>query len=202
MLTRLREVTPWAVGVLIPPGWDTRYVECFGSTLEEVYAEGLNSFETKLRSAGLPLEDLPGPRVMPIDGEPAERAKLSLQLVKGGFLGEKLGPPSRDPELVQLFFESVANGLDDEAAPNGGGTIQWDFTDFEPWHIVVANGSTRAVPGRSESADATLRMRFEDFVDLAAGREDPRRLATRLRVRPRGNLLWLWRAREMFPGRR
>ena len=29
------------------------------------------------------------------------------------------------------------------------GTIQWDFPDAEPWHVVVANGSTRAEPGRA-----------------------------------------------------
>ena len=33
------------------------------------------------------------------------------------------------------------------------GTIQWDFADAEPWHLVVANGDTRFEPGRARVAD-------------------------------------------------
>ena len=57
----LREVIPWTAAVLVPPRWDRRYTEVFGFTLEEIGAEGASSLETKLRSAGLPMEDLPGP---------------------------------------------------------------------------------------------------------------------------------------------
>ncbi len=57
----LREVIPWTAAVLVPPRWDRRYTEVFGFTLEEIGAEGASSLETKLRSAGLPLEELPGP---------------------------------------------------------------------------------------------------------------------------------------------
>ena len=57
-----------------PAGWDTRYVECFGFTLEQVYEEGARSFEAKFRAAGLPIESLPGPQIMPMD-MPAARAR-------------------------------------------------------------------------------------------------------------------------------
>ena len=46
----------------MPPGWDERYVTVFGSTFDEVGVEGLTSMTTKLRSAGLAVETLPGPR--------------------------------------------------------------------------------------------------------------------------------------------
>src|SRR5919199_6673486 len=55
----LREVIPWAMAVFVPPGWDERYIECFGSTLEEVFTAGAASLESKLRAAGLAAEDLP-----------------------------------------------------------------------------------------------------------------------------------------------
>ncbi|MGH2757206.1 MAG: ribonucleotide-diphosphate reductase subunit beta, partial [Actinomycetota bacterium] len=42
-------VMPWASGVFIPPNRDRGYVECFGFTLEEIFAFGMRSFETKLR---------------------------------------------------------------------------------------------------------------------------------------------------------
>ena len=75
----------------------------------------------------------------------------------------------------------------------------WEFADAEPWHVVVANGSTRHVRGRVESPTVTFRSRWEDFVDTVAGREDPRRMFATRRLRLRGNYLWLWRARDMFP---
>src|SRR5215213_7268840 len=63
----LRDVLPHTVGVFAPPNWDRRYSECFGFTLEEIYEEGARSFESKMRAAGLPIEDLPGPLLYPID---------------------------------------------------------------------------------------------------------------------------------------
>ena len=63
----LREVLPYSAGVFIPPGWDRRYAECFGFTLEEIYAEGGRSFESKLRAAGMPVESLPGPIPYPFE---------------------------------------------------------------------------------------------------------------------------------------
>ena len=45
----------------------------------------------------------------------------------------------------------------------------------------------------------TFKSRYEDFVDIIAGRVDPKRMLLRGRYRARGNLRWLWRAREMFP---
>jgi len=193
----LREVIPWTIAVLAPPGWDRRYTEVFGATLEDVGGEGVSSLETKMRSAGLPLEELPGAPVLPLPGlTPRDRAERGLRLAEAGFIGEKVGPPSRDPELVQLFFESVAAGIDqDRAVP---GTFQWDFEDFEPWHVVVANGDTRAVRGATPDPDARMRCRFEDWVDVAAARTSPGKLAVRGRLRPAGDMRWLWRARRMF----
>ena len=45
----------------MPPGWDERYITVFGATYDEVGVEGLRSMTTKLRSAGLAIETLPGP---------------------------------------------------------------------------------------------------------------------------------------------
>src|SRR5437763_9626388 len=62
----LREVMPLSVGVFVPPNWDRRYVEVFGSTIEEGYLQGMQSFESKMRAAGLALEELPGAPPLPI----------------------------------------------------------------------------------------------------------------------------------------
>ena len=63
----IRDVMPYSLAVFIPPNWDRPYTECFGFTLEEIYNEGARSIEQKLRSAGLPLESLPGPSCFPLD---------------------------------------------------------------------------------------------------------------------------------------
>jgi hypothetical protein len=194
----LRQVMPWTINVLVPPGWDERYIETFGFTMEDLGEQGAISLETKLRSAGMPLEELPGPPVMPLGGSPRERAVRGRALSKAGYLGEKTGPPSRDPKLVQMLFESVAGGLDIDAA-RGPGSIQWDFFDLEPWHVTVANGSTRAARGAVDNPTVRFEVAFEDFVDIVAGRRDPRKLMLRGRFRPRGDLRWLFKSRKMFP---
>ena len=194
----LREVIPWTASVLAPPNWDMRYVECFGFTLDDIGEEGALSLETKMRSAGMPIDELPGPPVFPIEGTPRERSQRGRRMVRAGYLGEKVGPPSTDPDDMSLFFEVVASALQADHASEPG-TIQWDFRDAEPWHVVVANGSTRAQRGTADAPRVRLQTSFEDFVDVIARREDPKRLVARGRLRPRGDLRWLWRSRGMFP---
>ena len=194
----LREVIPYTAAVLVPPGWDLRYVECFGFTLEQIGYEGVTSFEAKMRSAGMPLAELPGPPVFVPGIPPEERVRLGQTLVRSRVFGEKLGPPERDEETMSALFRFVSQGLDTSKAP-GPGVIQWDFSDAQPWYVTVDNGSTAAVQGRAAEPTVTFRSRYEDFVDIIAGREDPKRMLLRGRYRLRGNLRWLWRAREMFP---
>jgi putative sterol carrier protein len=113
-------------------------------------------------------------------------------------LGEKTGPPQRDPETVELLFDVIKRSIDTSAAPNGGTTIQWDFKDADPWHVTIDNGSTRAEKGRLENADLVLRARFEDWVDVVAQRQDPRISIATGKLRPKGSLRNLWRMRKLF----
>ncbi|MGI8585078.1 MAG: ribonucleotide-diphosphate reductase subunit beta, partial [Thermoleophilaceae bacterium] len=78
----LREVLPWTAAVLIPPGWDRRYTECFGFTLEDISEEGATSLAAKLRAAGLPIEELPGAPPMPLEMTPREQGERGLDLVR------------------------------------------------------------------------------------------------------------------------
>src|SRR5918992_250870 len=104
---QLRAVTPVSLAVFVPPGWDTRYVECFGFTLEQIYEEGARSFEAKFRAAGLPVEELPGPQVMPMDMAPRERAGRGLAMLRAGYLGPRNGEPARDPGPLANLFDSI-----------------------------------------------------------------------------------------------
>jgi hypothetical protein len=197
-LALLREVVPYSVGVFVPPNWDRSYTECFGFTLEEIYAEGTQSIWTKLRTAGFTDDEITSALRVEPGLTPRERAERALVFVRAGYVGEKTGPPSTDPELMKLFFDSVRLAVDPRQSPPQPLTIQWDFADAVPWHLRVDNGATSVEQGRAETPDVTLRCRFEDWVDVAAGREDPRLAMLRGRIRPRGSVKSLWRMRNLF----
>ena len=74
----LREVTPYTLAVFIPPGWDRPTPSASASRSRRSTTEGARSLETKLRAAGLPLESLPGPPVMPLELPLPERAERGL----------------------------------------------------------------------------------------------------------------------------
>jgi hypothetical protein len=194
----LREVLPMTVGVFVPPNWDMRYIECFGSTMLEVYEQGMTSLEQKLRSAGCALEDLPGPPPIPLSLSARERSQRAIALMKAGIFGEKTGPPKRDPETVGLLMDFISRVVNTEASPEGGAKIQWDFTDTQPWHLVIDNGSTRAVQGRLEDPDLTFRCGFETWTDVVAGREDARLSIAKLKLRPRGDMRLLLRMPKLL----
>src|SRR3954468_22825161 len=193
----VREVTPYSLAVFIPPGWDRSYTECFGFTLEEIYTEGARSFEQKLRSAGLPLESLPGPSVLPLEMSARERAEYGLAMLRAGFIGPPNGAPPRDPAALELLFTSIARAVDHRSAPAGPFVVQWEFPDAEPWHVRVDNGATTAAAGRAPHVDVELRVRYEDWVDLVARRLDPRRALATGRLRAKGSPRALWAARGL-----
>src|SRR5215212_4009929 len=194
----LREAIPEMVAVFVPPNWNLDYVRVFGFEIEDIFKEGMQSLETKLRTAGIPLDELPGPMPIPLDLDPDERARRGLALLRAGVVGEKNGPPSRDPEVVALLFDQVRRQVDPRHTPPSPVTIQWDFTDVEPWHLRVNNGSSEAKPGHASDADLTFKCWFEEWVDVAAGREDPKRAMLKGKIRPKGSLRTLWQTSKIF----
>ena len=147
-----------------------------------------------MRSAGMPIEELPGPPVSPSPA-PRERAIIGKRLLKAGYLGEKTGPPSTDPEDMRLLFESVAGGFDASQAPSRDAPVGLPravspFTWSWPTAPPVA-------PSRVEGADRSpyVPPRGLRGIMIGSGPAPPVAAAARLR----GDVLWLWRARDMFP---
>jgi putative sterol carrier protein len=99
---------------------------------------------------------------------------------------------------MALLFDSIKRSARTEVAPEAM-TVQWDFTDAEPWYVRIDNGSTTAEPGRAASADVTVKCRFDDWVDVVAAREDPRKQMLKGKIRPRGSLRSLYRMSKVFP---
>jgi SCP-2 sterol transfer family len=193
----VREVLPYSLAVFVPPNWDRGYTECFGFTLEEIFEEGARSFEARMRAAGLPVDELPGPQAYPADLPVADRALRGIAMLRAGFLGPKGGPPARDPASMAMLFDTVRRAVDPRSAPGGPFTVQWEFPDAEPWHVTV-NGDANAAPGRAPHVDLEFRCRYEDWVDLVAGRVEPWRAMATGRLRPHGSPRALWRARALF----
>jgi putative sterol carrier protein len=106
-------------------------------------------------------------------------------MLQGNFIGPDR-PVARDDETLGVVFDAIALSADPRSVP-AGTTVQWDFTDAAPWHLVIANGSTRAAQGAAPNPDVTLRLSLDDFGDVIAERADPRRLLLRRRMRVRGN---------------
>ena len=198
----LRAVTPFTSQVLMPPGWDERYVTVFGSTLDEVGTEGLTSMTTKLRSAGLPAESLPGPALLPPGLSTLEIAQRGRALAKAGVTGVRQGATLRDRETQELLFDTMARAVDPDHGLAGPTVFQWEFTDPDvpTWHLRVDDDSTVAREGRAPSPDLRLRVAYQDWVDIVGERLDPRRAIATGRLRPRGNPLAITRLRKIFPG--
>jgi putative sterol carrier protein len=85
-------------------------------------------------------------------------------------------------------------------AANGDRLVyQWRFSDADPWHVVIDNGSTRAEPGEAPNPNVVLEANWADWV--ASTKPDANRLRMMLqrRIRPRGSLRELARMRKVFP---
>jgi ribonucleotide reductase beta subunit family protein with ferritin-like domain/putative sterol carrier protein len=197
----LREVTRYTAQVLMPPGWDERYITVFGSNYEEVGVEGLTSMRTKLRSAGLPIETLPGPPVIPPGLSPLELTQRGRALAKAGVIGVREGPSQRDPDTLALLFDTIRRQVNPNHGLKRGTTFQWEFTDPDvpTWHLTVENGSSRVAQGPSSHPDLRMSIAYQDWVDIVGERLDPRRAIALRKMRTRGNPLALTKLIKVFP---
>jgi 1,2-phenylacetyl-CoA epoxidase catalytic subunit len=196
----LLEVMPYSLAVFVPPNWDLEYTRCYGFELEDIFAFGLRSVKTKWRAAGYPLEEMPG--VLPVDPELSEEetARRQIAMLKAGVMGEPNGRPDSSPEIQRLFFELTAR-VARVGAVREPMTIQWRFSDADPWYLRIANGATAAEPGIAERPDLTIETSWRDWIAISTQGEDARRLLLRRRIRPRGSLRNLRRLPKVFPPR-
>ncbi len=197
----LHDVTRYTAQVLMPPGWDERYLTVFGYTFDRIGPEGVNSLTTKLRSAGMPAETLPGPPLFPPGLTPLELSQRGRRLAQAGVLGVREGPSMRDPETVELLFDTVRRQVNPHHGLRRPTVIQWEFTDpdIPTWHLTVENGSSSVAEGTVPSPDVRLRVAWQDFVDIIGARLTPVRALATGRLRPRGNPLGLRLLTKVFP---
>ncbi|HEX2058536.1 MAG TPA: ribonucleotide-diphosphate reductase subunit beta [Actinomycetota bacterium] len=181
-------VLPWSVGVFIPPNLDHEYTECFDFTLVEIYAFGLRGFETKLRRVGIEPAEI---RIFTREDRSLsyeDRSRRLWVLLEDGIMGDDRREPKVSPQAFEILFDGMTRALDLEVARSLGGPIQWDFTDADPWHIVVTNGHAEAKPGVAGEPALRLETSAADFAKIAVERDDPRWSLLKRKLKVHGSL--------------
>lgn len=182
------KATPWTVGVFVPPNRDRAYAESFGFTLEEIFAFGLRSYETKLKRMGVDPSEIRMLAVQDLELSYEERARRAWVLIDDGVIGNDNIEPSLSPESYEILFDGMAKTVDLDVARSLGGPIEWDFTDAEPWHLVVTNGHAEAKPGKAGQPGLRLETSSADWAKIAVGRVDPRWALLKRRLKVYGSL--------------
>jgi putative sterol carrier protein len=196
----LREVLPYGPAVFNPPNMDREYTECYGFSLEDIFAFGLKLIRQRWRTIGYPIDEMP-PGVFPFDPEMDERlvAERQVKLMMGGILGSPDSVPQSSPELQRLYFDVIERVVNTKAANGSRLVYQWRFSDAEPWHLVIDNGSTHAEPGEAPNPDLVLEASWGDFIATGKPDSNPLMMVLTRRLRPRGSFRELARMRKVFP---
>jgi 1,2-phenylacetyl-CoA epoxidase catalytic subunit len=197
----LAEVMQWTSSVFIPPGWDLEYTRCFGFELEDISEWGIQALEQKWRAIGYPMDEMP-PGVVPMDFSlpQRERGAQMIRLVRAGVVGEPKPASEVDssPEIQELYFDLLSRSIDTGGTDGGPFRVQWKFSDAEPWHLIVDNGSTRVERGVIGEADVTLESEWHDFIDVGKGAVSPPKALIQRRLRVHGGPRNLLRFRRLF----
>ncbi len=197
----LHDVLRYTAQVLMPPNWDERYLTCFGYTYDRIGGEGVTSLTTKLRSAGLDVETLPGPPLFPPGLDPVEVSRRGRELARAGIIGVREGPSARDPQTLELLFDTMRLQVNPNHGLRRPTVFQWEFTDpdLPTWHLTVDNGSSRVAQGSAANPDLRLRLSYQDWADIVGERLNPVRAIATRRLRPHGSPLALRRFAKVFP---
>jgi putative sterol carrier protein len=196
----LREVLPYGPAVFYPPNLDREYTECYGFSLEDIFAFGLKLIRQRWRTIGFPTEEMP-PGVFPFDPEASEEevAERQVKLMMAGILGPPDGPPPESSEEMQRLYFDVVKRVANPAAANGSPLVyQYRFTDADPWHLVIDNGSTRVEPGEAPNPTLVLEASWADFVATGKPEANPLKMILTRRLRPRGPIREIARMRKVF----
>jgi hypothetical protein len=195
----LREVLPYGPAVFTPPNMDREYTECYGFSLEDIFAFGLKLIRQRWRTIGYPTEEMP-PGVFPFDPALDEQtiAENQVKLMMAGILGPPDAVPESTPDLQRLYFNVVERVANPKAANGSPLVYQWRFIDADPWHLVIDNGSTRAEPGEAPNPTVTMEASWKDFVATGKPEANPLKLILTRRIRPRGSIREIARMRKVF----
>ena len=191
-------VLPWSAGVFIPPGNDKSYVECFGFSLVEIYAFGMRSFETKLKRLGIEPTELDLFAREDLSESFEERARRAWVLIDSQVIGDDRKDPQLSSEAFEILFDGMARAMNLNVARSLDGPVEWDFTDADPWHLVVTNGHAEAKPGRAGKPAIRFSSSSSEWAKFAVGRTDPRIGLLKRKLKVKGSLSALSKLPKLF----
>ena len=191
-------VLPWSAGVFVPPNLDNRYAECFGFTLVEIFAFGMRSFETKLKRIGIDYSEIELLKREDRSLTYEERAQRAWVLIKAGVIGDDTKEPRLGTEAFEILFDGMARSLNLDAARSLNGPIEWNFSDADPWHLVVTNGHAEAKPGRGGKPALRFETTSADWAKFTVGRIDPRMAVLQRKLKVKGSLSAKARLPKLF----
>ena len=189
----------WSVGVFIPPNRDPSYVECFGFTLNEIYAFGYRSFETKIKRIGFDPSEIKLLASQDQDLSYEERARRMWVLIDSKVLGDERLEPELSGESYEILFDGMTKITDVETLRALGGPVEWRFTDGEPWHLVASNGHCEAKRGPASNPALTLETTSADWAKIAVDRLDPRIALLKRKLKLHGSLAAKAKLPKLFP---
>jgi hypothetical protein len=99
---------------------------------------------------------------------------------------------------MRLWFEITARVANPKAANGSPLVYQWKFTDAEPWHLIIDNGSTRAEPGLAADPAVTIETSWTDWLASTKPDANPLKLLLSRKIRPHGKVRELARMRKVF----
>ena len=136
------------------------------------------------------MEELPGPPIFAPDlraaaSAPSSASGSSTAASWARRPARRGATPRRWPRCSRCCAAASTSAR----RPGEPGTIQWDFADADPWHLVVANGDTRVQPGRAEAADGHDRVPLRGLGRPARRPREPAQAGGALRrLRPKRRL--------------
>lgn len=195
----LRETDRHSLGVFCPPGFDREYTECWGFSLEDIFGFSLRLIQQRWKTIGFPHDEMPTD-LWPFDPEMSieQISERQVKLMLAGVTGEPCAQPDSSVEIQAIHFDTIARVSNPTAAGPGRFTTEWRFTDADPWHIVVEDGTARAVHGAAPNPDLTLKTDWPEWISIAMDRKNPMRSVTSRRLMPWGSPRALNAFRKVF----
>ena len=197
---QLRAVTPVSLAVFVPPGWDTRLRRVLRLHARADLRGGRAVVRGEVpRRRPAASSRCPGRRSCRWTCRRDSAPSAGSAMLRAGYLGERERPararPGGDGDAVRQRAPQRRH------APRARRPVR-RCSGSSPTPSRGTCGSTTGRPRRRRAArrsvDLELRCRFDDWVDVVAGRLDPRRAVATGRLRPRATPQALWRARGLF----
>ena len=160
---------------------------------------GQRQIETRLSAAGL--KPIGPDGVLPfVDGDVTheERARRAFVMQKAGFFSGGSEPIKNDPLAIEYLFDLIEQSVRPNHGLKRATTIQWEFSDADPWHLRIDNGNTQAAAGKAACADVTFRTSLATWLAVVNGDQPIAKALLTRKLKPRGDVKTLLALPRVF----